>query len=360
MTTNGSMAIWCALRHGAAAAKIEAHLNYWRIAGDANFRGQPEHPPMDFIEVGVMLAEPHSISKVCVHFPYQIEPNVIEDCGSLFHHTNIAQGIFNEVLTCTLSGPPGPESVELKRGEDLYCKVHKFIHVNGLIDNSQLSVDQYHEGTLLTITDQAIEAVCNGLPAGDRAYFRLRIYIRKADDSPFIRVIPPQDRLLQSGFDEIEYVDFRLNEARTLPARVEAKIRADEANGKVALNLVAFLTAVPVLSELATSNTKWHKNRLLEHEIWNSYVPSGIPEGMMVYHWKQEDQNGVSDFSSFVKLQTRRSGRGILLKYLAIAFLFGILGNLAAATLWELGKTYEWLAHVHSIIQNETPSAPPQ
>lgn len=70
-------------------------------------------------------------------------------------------------------------------------------------------------------------------------------------------------------------------------------------------------------------------------------MPSGIPGGMVVYHWKKEskDGTGVADFSSFVKLHTRRSGRKILLTYLAVAFFFGLLGNLAAScvTPWFSG-----------------------
>src|SRR3546814_21136594 len=61
---------------------------------------------------------------------------------------------------------------------------------------------------------------------------------------------------------------------------------------------------------------------------------------MGVYHWKREShaQAPISDFSAFVKLQTRRSNREILLIYLVIAFIFGLAGNLAASgiqALWD-------------------------
>src|SRR4051812_36202441 len=98
-------------------------------------------------------------------------------------------------------------------------------------------------------------------------------------------------------------------------------MRNGRANIDIKMKLVAFLTAIPVQSELSASKESAHKFRLLEHDPWSNYVPSGIPEGMMVYHWKREKTDGIADFSAFVKLQTRRSGRNTLTKYLIIAFL---------------------------------------
>jgi hypothetical protein len=158
------------------------------------------------------------------------------------------------------------------------------------------------------------------------------VYVGKKE--PFVRTITPRDRYFQSGFEEVEYVDFRLNEARTLPIRVESLMRADSAGGQpVPLTRVAFLTAIPVLADLTLSSRQQHKSRLLEHDFWNEYVPSGIPDGMMVYHWREDKPEGVEDFSAFVKMRTRRSGRQILKNYLMIAFAFGVLGNLTASAI---------------------------
>ncbi len=180
--------------------------------------------------------------------------------------------------------------------------------------------------------------------------------MRNVKESAFVRAIPTPDRLLQSGFEEVEYIDFRLNEARTLPEQVETMMRTELANMRIKLRLVAFLTAVPVRSELSVSHRQSHKLRLLEHQLWNKYVPGGIPEGMMVYHWKEDRPNGIDDFSAFVKLQTRRSGRSTLIKYLAVAFLFGVLGNLAASSLEEpLGNA--WTA-IQSLVTRTTQPNP--
>jgi hypothetical protein len=312
---------------------METHFNFWRIAGDKDFKGRPQNPPKDFLEIGLLIKNPQPVQQICVYLPVKIDRSEIKDAGVQLAHTAVAQGIFNEKLDCVTT--PAPERIELKNGNSLFCRGHKFIQHVGVIDETHLSSEHFSDGTLLCIKKAAIDSVSHLINPDEKIYFRLRVYLPSGKKSPFIHVITPLDRRFQSGFEEIEYIDFRLNELRTLPPQVENRIRADEAAGKVEISLVAFLTAFPVHSELSASSVQWHKNRLLEHNPWNDYVPSGIPGGMVVYHWKKEgkDGNGVTDFSSFVKLHTRRSGRRILATYLVVAFLFGVLGNLAASAI---------------------------
>jgi hypothetical protein len=260
-----------------------------------------------------------------------------EDCGPRFASPEIAQGIFNEQLTAAVTGAPGPQRVDLTKATGTpFCRVHKFPVVDGKIDERQLTQVDHGNGTLLTIRRPALNEVCLNLTAGTPAYFRLRAYLPRGKQSPFVKSITPRDRHLQSGHTIVSYLDFRLNEARSLPTSVETLMRAGP-GGKVPLRLVAFLTAVPVQSSVTTNSRKTHKVRLLEHELWNNYVPGGIPSDMMVYHWREdaEGPGGVEDFSAFVKMETRVSNWGVLAVYLTGALLFGVLGNLIAARLWQ-------------------------
>ncbi|WP_340161834.1 hypothetical protein [uncultured Hoeflea sp.] len=328
---NGSMAVWCVAAGEIAETSIETHFNFWRIAGDEAFKGkEPDNPAKDFLEIGVLVTNPKPLQKICFYLPVKVGKNDIDDAGARLANTSVAQGIFNEQLNCVTT--PAPERIELRTGDKLFCKVHKFIINGGTIDAAHMGVTEFADGTLVTIEKDALDSVCVDLNDGERVYFRIRVYLQNGKDSPFIRVITPADWRFQSGFEEIAYIDFRLNELRTLPARVENRMRADEAERKVPISLVAFLTAFPVHSNVSSSSAQSHKNRLLENNPWSEYVASGIPRGMVVYHWKKigKDGMGVSDFSSFVKLHTRRSGRKIVLTYLAVAFLFGLIGNLTA------------------------------
>jgi len=337
MSGDGSVAAWCIHRAGMDGCSAEFHANYWRVAGDPDFKGKNGNV-RDFVEIGIWLSRPTLIEKVCLFLPQSLTADAVEDCGPYFARLDIAEGIFNEPLTSI--SRRAPQGVELNKNGNPYCRVHIFLDDGGKPDPRELAITQISDGSLLCITREAINEACTELLAECPAYFRVRIYV--ASKEPFVRAITPRDRFLQSGFDEIEYVDFRLNEARTLPNRVETIMRADGANSsRVPLTRVAFLTAIPVLSDVTHSSNRPHKNRLLEHDFWKDYVPSGIPDGMMVYHWRADNDGGVEDFSAFVKLQTRRTSSRILKTYLAIAFAFGVLGNLTASVI-ELGLGSLW------------------
>jgi hypothetical protein len=338
MSGEGSIGAWCVHKDGMQGCTAELHFNYWRLGGDPYFTGKDGNL-RDFVEIGVWLTQPSKIEKVRLFLPTALEARAVMDCGHYFAVVEIAQGIFNEPLTCNVQSRP--HSVNLMRGHVTYCRVHNFLDDNGTPDSSQLEIFEINEGAILTITRRALDEVCSGLTADTPAYFRLRAYVTR-EMAPFVHILRPRDRFFQSGFNVIEYLDFRLNEARTLPLRVESEMRADAGQKPpVPFTRIAFLTALPVSSDLILTSKQSHKNRLLEHDFWNQYVPSGIPDGMMVYHWRADDGDGIEDFSAFIKMQTRRTSNRIVIIYVGTAFLFGVLGNLSASMIEKgLGKIW--------------------
>ena len=219
MSTDGGMAVWAAHKPGRTGSEAEVHFNYWRIAADPNFKPTNGHPKRDFVEVGVFLRNAADVESVKIFVPG--ETWGLEDCGPKFASPEIAQGIFNIQLKTTVAAPPGPTYLDLLHpNDDHFCRVHKFRVNHGDIDQSQLATEEIADGTLLTITPTALNEICAGI-GSTPAYFRLRAYWSADETSPFVEMIPPADKLLQSGYDEIHYLDFRLNEARTLPTEIE-------------------------------------------------------------------------------------------------------------------------------------------
>lgn len=210
--------------------------------------------------------------------------------------------------------------------------MHLFANTPGSTElaAAELSVDRRDGGTLCRVQPAVFAAA-----AGRKLYLRLRFELpRDRADNPFVEPVEIPDAFLLTARDEIEYLDFRLNEARTLPTPIEVLMAAEQPAGSVNLKLVAFLTAIPVQSEVSVANSEFHKMRVLEDSIWLPYA-EGVPPGMVVYHWKKTSKvtKPIVDFSAFVKLQTRRSGTKVLLTYLGFAFAFGVFGNLFASYL---------------------------
>jgi hypothetical protein len=336
-TTDGSMAVWSFLKVDAPAdASAEVHFNYWRIAGDPTFKPTDNFPRRDFVEIGVLLTNAARVDSVRIYLPGQ--QWAIEDCGARFISPDIAQAIFNVQLTATVPGAPGPLRVELSRPNGTpFCRVYRFPLLHDEIDNTHLTRANLADGIELTIRRHALDEACWNLGEETPAYFRVRAYLPENAQSPFVKTIMPTDHFFQTGYEVVDYLDFRLNEARSLPTQVEELMRAGP-GAKVPHSLVAFLTAVPVQSDVTTNSTEAHKIRLLERDLWRNYVPGGIPEGMMVYHWKTTAPP-IEDFSAVVKMVTRVSHRKALIKYLLLAFCFGVAGNLTAAWMWDCIKT---------------------
>ncbi|SDD32862.1 hypothetical protein SAMN05216337_101018 [Bradyrhizobium brasilense] len=347
MTADGSMAVWGRRKAGATAVPtVEVHFNYWRIAGakvkkTSEAKKLSEIAGKDFVEIGIFLRGAAEVDQFSIYLPGIGTDWRLEDCGHRFAEPEIAQGIFNLPLSSHLLG--GPKRIDLvEAANDNFCRVHVFPIAGDTIDPAQLVQNPSSDGLVVTITQKAIEEACYQHPEDKPVYFRLRAYYVGADKrNPFVKTIKPYDRFLQTGFSVVEYLDFRLNEARTLPGSVETLIR--QGNGTlVPTILVAFLTAVPVQSDVTTiSWDKTHKKRVLENDLWTKYVPTGIPPGMTVIHWKDEGKDGkpIRDFSAFVKMQTRLVSWPLLLTSFAVAFLFGILGNLSASWIWERAQS---------------------
>lgn len=356
MLSNGTIAIWSVPRQGSAGTLVEAHFNYWRLAGGKSIKkrgpGWRKKVAEDLLEIGLLFDDVTQVEAIRIFIPTLITQAMVEDCAPLLAHAKFAQGIFNEVLSVTNNAPGAPPCVILNnQNGGIFCRVHRFATSSGGLDASELEIDPQNDGTLLTIPRSAID-VCANVQPPEKSYFRLRIRLSGSEDvNPFIKVIPPLDRHLQSGHEEIEYIDFRMNEARTLPPAIENRMGADRVSGApIDFKLVAFLTAVPVHSELSASSAPSHKMRLLEKD-WDDYVDLDLPVGMAVYHWKREGEIvanpivgaaplflPIKDFSAFVKLLTRRSSWKIVVTYLVLAFLIGLLGNVTASWL-GIGET---------------------
>ena len=279
MSSLNSIAAWCELTEEATSLSndkqpaVENHINLWHFS-DAQRQ--------NFLEIGIKSTDPGGLAQVKLFLPFKIARNEIEDLGPKFRDVDTAQGIFNEPLSSKLS--EDSRCVELSDGNRVYCEVHQFsIAGDNIIDEDELVLDEVQSGTMVTVTQQALMSLDKQSPDSVHGYFRLRFTPSHTKLKPFIKVIKPPDRVWNSGFEQIEYIDCRINEPRTLPRKVETAFR--DARGRVAkTDEIVFLVVAPVDSTITSSHSKWHKCRLLENKIWKRYTPFDLKGGLLVYH----------------------------------------------------------------------------
>lgn len=341
MAETGAVAVWCVARdQTASAAAFEAHFNYWRLHNSKPPQNKDVRP--DFLEVGLMLDQPSSLSEVNLFIPIAISKTHVRDLGALFSDQQISQGIFNQPLNILQEQNSRITTIELQKDQQ-FVGVYRFDSDDIF---NELEYVQISGGTVLRIGERVLSAFKSAAPKV-RAYFRIRIMM-PSQGNPFVRVIKPEDQLFLSGIEQTEFVDFRCNDPRTLPENVERLMRSELTTPRVKLTKIAFLIAVPLEADVTLSHAAVHRTRRLETKVWGKYVPGGIPDDMLVYHWRAladvprrrgAPTEGVGDFSAFAKLKVRRSGMPIWLPYVALAFLIGVLGNLSAELLEVLWNT---------------------
>ena len=311
------------------APAASLHFNLWRLS----HRGQEADGSAtpDLLDIGIMVSSPTALEAVSFYLPTEICCEDVDDLGPKFSAHALATGIFNEPLTAS-NGHTGNLIILQNTTSARYCGVFSFPTTAGRISSTDLKITQECDGTTVTITDTALTTACRGLNPEDKLYFRLRIRIPKNGANTFINAVVPDDKWFTSGVDVTEYLDFRLNQARNLNTGISRHLPvapAASAPPSVRIGCVDFLLVVGVAVDVVVGHPEVRKCRLLEKDLWKSYVDEEhLRKGMVIYHWKDDHGSGhLVDFNAFVKLRVRLSGMRIIKRYLMIALLFGAIAG---------------------------------
>jgi hypothetical protein len=322
------LALWykkCATQQSTETPVVDVHFNLWRLPkkGSKN----------DFLDIGLMLENVQDLESVFLYVPCTLGKAEIKDLGPKFKNAEIVTGVFNEPLK-VVSSTAQPYIDILSMKTDPYARVYCFVDSDGVIDENELGVVSQGEGTVLEIKRTALRRALNNDTAR-KLYFRLRLTFSSI---PFIKNIRPKDRYFLSGFESIECVDFRLNQARSIPPSIERRITGEENNQMINIRSVNFLLVTELSAELVGEQSPPHKSRILEKNIWDDYLGPEHdmpPEEMIIYHWKGKTaQNSsvagsfVPDFSIFAKVQTRKSSLGVyIFVFMVLSIFAGAGGN---------------------------------
>lgn len=338
-----SMAIWFPLKPPTAisaaagappAPTASLHFNLWRLGHKGQEADGSTTP--DLLDIGIMASSPTELAEVSFYLPTEISYDDVEDLGPKFISYELATGVFNEPLTAS-NGHKGNLILLQNAASARHCGVFKFPTAGGKISANDLKITSEYEGTTFTITDTTLATACSGLDPNDKLYFRLRIRIPKNGANTFINAAIPDDKWFTSGVDVTEYLDFRLNQARNLNTGISRHLPVAPvaaALPSVRIGRLDFLLVVGVAVDVVVGHPNFHKCRLLEKDLWKTYVDEEhLQKGMVIYHWKDGLGTGhIVDFNAFVKLRVRLSGKRIIKRYLLIALLFGaiagVFGNL--------------------------------
>jgi len=339
-----SMAIWFPLKTPSTAPATATpvppptaslHFNLWRLGHKGQEADGSTTP--DLLDIGIMVSSPTQLSEVSFYLPTEIDHGDVEDLAPKLISHELATGIFNEPLTAS-NGHKGNLILLENAASARHCGVFNFPTTGGKISASDLKITHEYDGTTFKITDTALATACTGLNPNDKLYFRLRIRIPKNGANTFINAAIPDDKWFTSGVDVTEYLDFRLNQARNLNKGIARHLPVVPSPAvPVRIERLDFLLVVGVAVDVVVGHPNFHKCRLLEKDLWKTYVDEEhLRKGMVIYHWKGDPGTGhLVDFNAFVKLRVRLSGKRIIKRYLLIALLFGAIAGVFGNLLYD-------------------------
>lgn len=307
-----SIAIWCnrsggGQGNGGDPIELEVHFNLWKLKDSRT--GDFTH----FLDIGLMLEQPAQTSHLNVFFPFLVDGvNEISDLGDYFRrHNDLVSAVFNR--DCLVSTTPSDKILNVAdRGSD------KRFSIYNLDINSDIEVEDQYGGSIVRIA-------VPGSSVEGRLYFRLRII------SPGVGMLTreyrPTNSVVESAFSITEVVDFKVNRKRSLNRSLLERIRRD---GEVTFSRVQFFLMREAHYDYIFSHKPLTRSRLLEKEIWKSYVGDHHQlDNIVAYQWREEGQNS---FSAFVKYKfDKNNWRTIttfLVIILAISIVAGTLGGL--------------------------------
>lgn len=109
------MAVWAECRDSQETA-IELHFNFWCFSKKGK---------KDFLEIGILVDEIEKLKNIHIYYPQKINLENIVDCGPCFKEPNVAKGIFNKTLSCSIHSEE--KFVDLKQdSQSSFCLVNIF------------------------------------------------------------------------------------------------------------------------------------------------------------------------------------------------------------------------------------------
>ncbi|HDR9095100.1 hypothetical protein QZM46_29970 [Burkholderia vietnamiensis] len=319
------------LRHQAAAEmhtverpmplQDQLHVNLWDIADKA------------YLDIGLMVSEPESISEIWIDVPWRVEPRQVVDLGPGLDGDKILTAIFNEVAS--YSGVSGQHYAVVTLGSHPNQDI-PFLLVRldqSRIAFSQIAIDTHSEVTRLQIRWPALK-FSDPTHEGLRRYIRIRLTHVHMD--AFFSTFRAKDRNLLSSSPITRLLDFRVNVRRGVPDQV---LLGEPALEFPSLKKVHVFAIVPRETELPFQGEGYKGCRSLEdEEIWNGYINlphrSHAMHGESVkdylgYQWTASSKNDVpaKDLVALGRFVHVTSSRWTNARFLVVVMLLGTLGS---------------------------------
>lgn len=326
----GTLALWFdPLDIGAAAPRLELHVNLWRdLSADFNF-----------IHVGFRLTDLENLRRIHLFFPVPVRLASLSDLADTLRYGDTLKAVFNDLV---VAGTGDARSYVTELDDKPHLTVHRLDLARDL--SFEVVATPPFDGTILTFGEE----LCGRLRAagGGGQYLRLRIHLDGRSRDLFSRDIASGDWRLATATGITEITEFRFNERRSYPEAVARRAR----DGAFDIERVHYFLIRDIEHQLTNQHRQLRNVRKLEGALWTPYLqgeptssgawraPAKVVERLAIYHWSAEAKRSegegpiiyVKAFTAFASFRAARSHLGI---YAVAIVLLGAMGSLVASYL---------------------------
>lgn len=231
--------------------EIDVHINVWTNMKNINY-----------IDIGLCIYKKKNFNVFNIYIPYHISQSDIFDLSEILKDETVMRGIFNQKCSITISSVDSYYNVKL----DGYSM--RVISLNTCLN----SVNKIENGTIITFaisqwSEDNIAYIRFRLPYKSLSYYlanKKHVYI-EALESPIMK--------------EKFIYNFKINESRTLPKEVLKSM-----DNLVVIKTINFFICMTDKSSI--NSEKVHKTRIIESEIFKSYIPDKqFLKNSITYQW---------------------------------------------------------------------------
>jgi hypothetical protein len=293
------------------------HVNLWRL--DHRLNGVT----INALDLGFRLSKATSVDSVHLFVPFSVESDSITDLGVMLADADMAIAVFNE--DAQVKGTPhNQSSFSIQLGSvELSCWR---LQPASELKFEKVTNSNPYQGTVITFDSKVFAVDSDQI----ERYVRLRINLSSEAEAAFFTRYDPPDRRFLSGFDEIEVVDFRFNEARNLPRHVIERM-----GGGLRILEINYFVIRDITDDLTLSHSEMKKCRTLESPVWTRYVQgtqtTTTPlRNAIIFYWQKlgSTSGPINDYNALARFRRRKTDLPAIIWFVISTLVIGIVAGL--------------------------------
>ncbi|HHQ4451228.1 TPA: hypothetical protein ACSP0N_001850 [Aeromonas veronii] len=364
------------------AAKInQVHINLWTTAS----------PKIRCIDIGInfSILDEDNAEHLNINIPFKVKKSNIEDLSTkMVNSQDLLTAIFNDYVDLLENLKTKHSRIRFSSGDEIY--LHLNIDFNATLSGYDKRVfvdDAPHNYTNIKFD---LKSCLDGLAKLNEIenkkhkehYIRFRIPLDETAYGSMIHTIKGNDGFLKPFKEQLDVVDFRINEIRVLPKEIKTSVAATcSTPQKYHLFIIRDESDEYQLSH---SGSSYKKCRILEAETWRKYFeqadisaseskttwvtgvknyisniiksrkdPLPFTQPTMIYHWSKdtskESDNKITDFIAVAKFKSIKHKWYTVFIYIIVIMLISIISCFC----YDLAKV-----NIPCLLEITTPTTP--